>query len=98
MGGVVMGDRAGPVGVVVLEPAGVVAGGMMTGPVTKATEQHIKSDLSWRERWALIPLVAAILVLGFWPKPALDEIAPTTASYMATAGVTDPVAQTEEGR
>ena len=71
---------------------------MMTGPVTEATEKHITSDLSWRERWALIPLVAAFLVLGFWPRPALDEIAPTTEHYMITASVTDPAAEIEEGR
>ena len=63
---------------------------MMTGPVTDAVDKHIKSDLSWRERWALIPLVVAFLVLGFWPKPALDEIAPTTDYYMQAASATDP--------
>jgi len=71
---------------------------LMTGPVTPATAEHIRTDLNWRERWALIPLVVALLVLGFWPKPALQEIAPTTEYYMQTASVTDPVAGIEEGR
>ena len=71
---------------------------MMTGPVTEDTDKHITSDLSWRERWALIPLVATFLVLGFWPHPALQEIAPTTDYYMTVASATDPVAQIEEGR
>ncbi len=71
---------------------------MMTGPVTEATERHITSDLNWRERWAVIPLVLAFLVLGFWPRPALQEIAPATDYYMTTAGQTDPVAEIEEGR
>ncbi|MDR2974516.1 MAG: NADH-quinone oxidoreductase subunit M [Propionibacteriaceae bacterium] len=71
---------------------------MMTGPVTDATRDHVTSDLTWRERWAIIPLVAVFLLLGFWPKPALDEIAPTTDYYMTSAAVTDLVAQIEEGR
>ncbi|MCL2784577.1 MAG: NADH-quinone oxidoreductase subunit M [Propionibacteriaceae bacterium] len=71
---------------------------IMTGPVTEATQTHITSDLSWRERLALIPLVIAILVLGFWPQPVLDEVAPTTAYYMSAASATDPGAEIEEGR
>ena len=71
---------------------------VMTGPVTDATREHVTSDLNWRERWAVIPLVAAFLVLGFWPHPALQEIAPTTEYYMTVASATDPVAQIEEGR
>ncbi|MCL2735014.1 MAG: NADH-quinone oxidoreductase subunit M [Propionibacteriaceae bacterium] len=71
---------------------------MMTGPVTEATRDRITTDLSWRERWALIPLVAAFLVLGFWPHPALQEAAPTADYYMVTAAAHDPVAVIEEGR
>ncbi|MDR0283629.1 MAG: NADH-quinone oxidoreductase subunit M [Propionibacteriaceae bacterium] len=71
---------------------------LMTGPVTPQTEKHITSDLTWRERWAVIPLVAAFLVLGFWPRPALGEIGPTSEYYMQTASVIDPVAQIEGGR
>ncbi|MDR0489197.1 MAG: NADH-quinone oxidoreductase subunit M [Propionibacteriaceae bacterium] len=71
---------------------------MMTGPVTEATRKHITTDLSWRERLALIPLVVAFLVLGFYPQPVLNEIAPTTEYYMTSAGVTDPEAKIEEGR
>jgi len=71
---------------------------IMTGPVTTATSTHVTSDLNWRERWALIPLVAAFLVLGFWPHPGLQEIAPTAEYYMSQASVTDPVAEIEEGR
>jgi NADH-quinone oxidoreductase subunit M len=71
---------------------------VMTGPVTQATQMHITTDLSWSQRWALIPLVVAFLVMGFWPAPALDEIAPSTEYYMTVAAVTDPVAELEEGR
>ncbi|MDR2929925.1 MAG: NADH-quinone oxidoreductase subunit M [Propionibacteriaceae bacterium] len=72
---------------------------MMTGPVTQATANHITGDLSWRERWALIPLVAVILVLGVWPQPVLSQIEQTTTDvYMTSASATDPVAGIEEGR
>ena len=71
---------------------------IMTGPTTDEVDTHITTDLNWRERFALIPLVGLILLLGFWPKPALDEIAPTTDYYMMTASATDPVAEIEEGR
>ncbi|MDR0782208.1 MAG: NADH-quinone oxidoreductase subunit M, partial [Propionibacteriaceae bacterium] len=71
---------------------------IMTGPVTDATREHITTDLNWRERLALIPLVIAILLLGFWPRPALDEITPTADYYMQVAGASNPVAEIEEGR
>jgi len=71
---------------------------MMTGPVTDDVAEHVKTDLNWRERWALIPLVAAIFLLGFWPRPVLDEIAPTATHYMTVAAASDPVAPIEEGR
>ena len=71
---------------------------IFTGPIPDQVAEHVKTDLNWRERIALIPLVAAFLVLGFWPQPALDEIASTTDAYMATASVIDPAAEIEGGR
>ncbi|MCL2470606.1 MAG: NADH-quinone oxidoreductase subunit M, partial [Propionibacteriaceae bacterium] len=71
---------------------------IMTGPTTDVVKERFTSDLNWRERWALIPLVGAFLILGFWPRPALEEIAPTTDYYMTVASATDPVAHIEEGR
>jgi NADH-quinone oxidoreductase subunit M len=69
---------------------------MMTGPLRP--ECAGAKDLSWRERWALIPLVGAFLVLGFWPAPALQEIEPTTSYYLSVAQVSDPTAIIEEGQ
>jgi NADH-quinone oxidoreductase subunit M len=51
---------------------------MMTGPVTDQTREHITADLSARERLAVIPLLIAILGLGFFPQPALHVIEPTS--------------------
>jgi NADH-quinone oxidoreductase subunit M len=50
-------------------------------------------DLSWREAAALVPMVALILGLGFFPKPALDVINPAVTSTQHDTGQTDPAAQ-----
>ena len=31
-------------------------------------------DISWREAWALIPLMVLILITGIWPRWVLDVI------------------------
>jgi NADH-quinone oxidoreductase subunit M len=41
----------------------------------------------------LAPLVALILVLGFYPKPVLDVISPSIGATLSEVGVSDPVAQ-----
>jgi NADH-quinone oxidoreductase subunit M len=60
----------------------------MTGP-PRAELQHI-TDLNVREVAALAPLVALILVLGFYPKPALDVINPGVSATLEHVGVSDP--------
>jgi NADH-quinone oxidoreductase subunit M len=48
-------------------------------------------DLSVREVTVLVPLIAAILLLGFFPGPVLDVINPSVAATMTEVGLTDPV-------
>jgi NADH-quinone oxidoreductase subunit M len=60
----------------------------MTGP-PRTELQHI-TDLNVREVAALAPLVALILVLGFYPKPALDVINPGVSATLEHVGVSDP--------
>jgi NADH-quinone oxidoreductase subunit M len=60
----------------------------MTGPVRESTSGL--TDLNIRERVALAPLLALILVLGFFPKPALDIITPAVNTTLNQVGVTDP--------
>jgi NADH-quinone oxidoreductase subunit M len=48
-------------------------------------------DLSVREIAVLVPLIVAILVLGFFPGPVLDVINPSVAATMVEVGLTDPV-------
>src|SRR6478609_3363104 len=70
----------------------------MTGPPVPADEGM--TDLNRRELVAVVPLVAALVVFGFWPMPMLDAANPTVETLLSHVGVTDdqptvPVA--EEG-
>jgi NADH-quinone oxidoreductase subunit M len=49
------------------------------------------TDLVLREKIALAPVIALIVLLGFYPKPVLDVINPTSGVVMQHAGVVDPV-------
>jgi NADH-quinone oxidoreductase subunit M len=48
-------------------------------------------DLSGREKAVLAPLIALILVLGFFPGPVLAVIEPSVAATMTEVGLADPV-------
>jgi NADH-quinone oxidoreductase subunit M len=60
----------------------------MTGPVRESTKNL--TDLRPREVVALAPLLALIVVLGFFPKPALEMVTPTVNSLLQQVGVSDP--------
>jgi len=61
---------------------------MMTGP--KPDSAAGTPDLSHREKWVVAPLIAAFLVLGFYPQPVLNVINPAVARTLSYVGVTDP--------
>ncbi len=61
----------------------------MTGPVK--VEVSAMPDLSARELWAVGPLIALIIVLGVYPKPAIDVINPAVHSTLVQAHSTNPV-------
>jgi NADH-quinone oxidoreductase subunit M len=61
----------------------------MTGPVREST-RHLP-DLNPREIASLAPLLVLIVVLGFFPKPALDAVNPTVTSLLHQVDVHDPV-------
>lgn len=61
---------------------------MMTGPVTEGNEQV--SDLKTRELIVITPLIAILIVLGVYPKIALDVINPAVGHTMSTTGQVDP--------
>ncbi|MDM7488828.1 NADH-quinone oxidoreductase subunit M [Rhodococcus sp. GXMU-t2271] len=62
---------------------------MMTGPVTDGNE-HVR-DLVPRELAVVVPLIALLLVLGVYPKPALDVITPAVDQVLVTVDRPDPV-------
>jgi NADH-quinone oxidoreductase subunit M len=59
---------------------------------TPSTNSGI-TDLSLREKIAIAPVIAVLVVLGFYPKPVLNVINPTSQTVMTHAGVSDPVAK-----
>ena len=61
------------------------------GPTIEGNE-NLK-DLNLREKIAIAPVIAVIVVIGFYPKPVLDLINPTSEKIVTTAGFTDPVAE-----
>jgi NADH-quinone oxidoreductase subunit M len=48
-------------------------------------------DLSIREIAVLVPLVALILLLGFFPQPVLNVIQPSVGATVTEVGLSDPV-------
>lgn len=61
------------------------------GPTTPGNE-NLK-DLNIREKIAIAPVILVIVVMGFYPKPVLDVINPTSVQVVTNAGFTDPIAQ-----
>jgi NADH-quinone oxidoreductase subunit M len=61
---------------------------MMTGPV-KTGNEGIR-DLVGRELIVVAPLIALLIVLGVYPKPALDVINPAVNHTLTTIGQHDP--------
>ena len=60
----------------------------MTGPPSESVAGM--RDLNARELLAVAPLIALVIVLGFYPKPALDVINPTVEQLQEQIGVSDP--------
>jgi NADH-quinone oxidoreductase subunit M len=48
------------------------------------------SDMTWRERGVIVPLIAAIVFLGVYPKPVLDRINPSVNHLIAHVQHVDP--------
>ncbi|MFV8169967.1 NADH-quinone oxidoreductase subunit M [Mycolicibacterium peregrinum] len=68
---------------------------MMTGPVPEGLsgDAHRIRDLVPRELAVVVPLIALLLVLGIYPKPALDVINPAVQHTLTTIGQNDPPPQ-----
>ena len=59
------------------------------GPTTPGNE-NLK-DLNLREKLAIAPVIAIIVVLGFYPSPLLKVINPAASHVISQMGFTDPV-------
>jgi NADH-quinone oxidoreductase subunit M len=60
---------------------------MANGPVPEVHRHH--PDMSLREHALVVPVLAAILVLGVYPKLLLDRIEPTTGRVVQQVGGAD---------
>jgi NADH-quinone oxidoreductase subunit M len=60
----------------------------MTGPT--AEKVRGMADLSKREVAVIAPVLALLVVLGFYPKPALDMINPSVKQTMVRVDQHDP--------
>jgi NADH-quinone oxidoreductase subunit M len=72
---------------------------MMTGPAPAdwAAGNDRLRDLVPRELVVVVPLIALLLVLGVYPKPALDVINPAVTHTLTTIDQPDPVARFAAG-
>ncbi|MGV1087686.1 MAG: NADH-quinone oxidoreductase subunit M [Mycobacterium sp.] len=62
---------------------------LMTGPVTHGNEKV--PDLRARELLVVVPLIAALIALGVYPKIALNVINPAVEHTLKGIGVHDPI-------
>ena len=60
---------------------------VFTGPPSPSLDP--RPDLSARERWVIGPLIAAIVVLGLYPAPALDLVREPAVQTVADLGIDD---------
>ncbi len=70
---------------------------VFTGPITHAENEKLV-DLELREVAILVPMVALIIFLGVYPKPALDRIEPTVESILDRIEATTSYDVPEFGR
>ena len=64
---------------------------ILHGPTTPGNENL--ADLNLREKIAITPVILVIVLMGFYPKPVLDLINPTSEQVVTNAGFSDPVAK-----
>jgi NADH-quinone oxidoreductase subunit M len=66
------------------------------GPVTPGNESLL--DLNLREKFAIAPVLAVIVALGFYPAPLLNVINPASAHVLEMQGFTDPTPSESAGK
>ena len=66
------------------------------GPTTPGNENL--PDINLREKVAIAPVIAIIVVLGFYPSPILNIINPAATTVISQQGFTDPAPTISEGK
>ena len=66
------------------------------GPTTPGNENL--TDLNLREKIAIAPVIALIVILGFYPSPLLKIINPAAATVVSQQGFSDPAPTMSEGK
>ena len=69
-------------------------------PLTKPENEGMK-DLNWREVGMMVPLLAAILWLGVYPKPLLDKTESASrrlVHYVETTAARTPITASNTSR
>ena len=66
------------------------------GPTTPGNENL--TDLNLREKIAIAPVIALIVILGFYPSPLLKIINPAAATVISQQGFSDPAPTMSEGK
>ena len=58
------------------------------GPVSAVNATF--TDMTWREKGAILPLLVGIVFLGVYPKPFLDRVTPSVGHLIAHVQTVDP--------
>ena len=66
------------------------------GPIAPGNENL--PDLNLREKFAIAPVIAVIVGLGFYPAPLLNVINPASAHVLEMQGFTDPTPSDSAGK
>jgi len=87
----ISGDTADGEGAMLDPDRGSAAGGVAVADRTRTSRVlSTMSDLNGREVLAVAPLIALMLVLGFYPRPLTDVITPAVDFTLEDAGRSDP--------
>ncbi|WP_341729432.1 NADH-quinone oxidoreductase subunit M [Brooklawnia sp.] len=64
---------------------------VFTGLPSDEVRRSITSDLGGREKLVIGPLIALLLVFGFFPQPMINVVEQTAGTTMNVVGMTDPL-------
>ncbi|NLA29308.1 MAG: NADH-quinone oxidoreductase subunit M, partial [Propionibacterium sp.] len=64
---------------------------VFTGQPSDEVKKSITSDLDGREKLVIGPLIALLLVFGFFPQPMINVVEQTAVTTMNVVGMTDPL-------